>query len=187
MNVIVDEKEEVKLTKEEKLLLALNECSNKELYEKARFLYKFDLYSKEIVEKFDEEAYIEVYPKQIKGYSLVTNEQGDLFLVKELQADSEADSYGYEVLSLANPTDDEMKVLLHHHRPVCILKYVILVTMLLFLGLGFYSFFVNFFDYLQDYGFNATLFNAFDLSGGYIIIGLGLLLLYLKKGKCNRK
>ena len=83
MNIIVDEKVE-QLNKEEKLLLALNEVSNEKLFQKAKTLLKKGVYSKELVENFDEEAYIEVSPKTIKGYSLLTNDEGELFLVKAL-------------------------------------------------------------------------------------------------------
>ena len=63
MNVIVDEKEVVELSKEEKLLLALNEVENQRLYKKAKFLFTKGIYSKDTVEKFDEEAYVEVSSK----------------------------------------------------------------------------------------------------------------------------
>ena len=48
MNVIVDEKENVILTKEEKVLLALNEVTNMKLFKKDQFLFK--IYKDIIVE-----------------------------------------------------------------------------------------------------------------------------------------
>ena len=59
-NIIVEEKNAVKLSKEEKLLLALNECNNRKLFQKAKVLFKLDLYSKNEVSSFDENAYVEV-------------------------------------------------------------------------------------------------------------------------------
>ena len=188
-NIIVEEKNAVKLSKEEKLLLALNECNNRKLFQKAKVLFKLDLYSKNEVSSFDENAYVEVSPKTIKGYTLVTNDEGDLLLVKELRADSETDSYGYEVLSLANPTDEEMAQLLSCFKPVCVGKIILFCLYSLFLLLAIVGFVTGYFDGL------ATATSALDaLSypflcyGASVVIGLGLLLLILKGNKkCCKK
>ena len=188
MDIIVEEKEVNELTKEEKVLLALNELENQKLYKKAVFLFKKGLYSKELVEKFDEEAYIEVSPKTIKGYSVLSNEEGELFLVKALNADSEADVYGFEVLSLPNVTEDELKALHEYKKPVCIVKLVLLALYVVFLLLGLYSFLVTLFDSIQPNGFDASLATAYLFAGGYVTIGIGLLMLILKKDKkCCKK
>ena len=188
MNVIVDEKEVVELSKEEKLLLALNEVENQRLYKKAKFLFTKGIYSKETVEKFDEEAYVEVSSKSIKGYSVLADEEGNLFLVKAMKADTECDVYGFEVLSLANVTDEEMKTLQEYKKPVCILKLVLLGLYILFLLAGLYTFFVNIFDSIQASGFDAALSTSYFFAGGFVTIGIGLLLLILKKDKkCCKK
>ena len=186
MNIIVDEKVE-QLNKEEKLLLALNEVSNEKLFQKAKVLFKKGVYSKDLVENFDEEAYIEVSPKTIKGYSLLTNDEGELFLVKALKADSETDVYGVEVLSLPNVTDEEMKTLADYKKPVCITKIVVFSFFSLFMLIGLYSFLYLFFESLSS-GFDVALLSAFNYVGGYLLIGLGLLLLILKNNKkCCKK
>ena len=188
MNVIVDEKEVVELSKEEKLLLALNEVENQKLLRKAKLLFKKEIYSKQTVEKFDEEAYIEVSPKTIKGYSVLVDEEGNLYLVKAMKADTETDVYGFEVLSLPNVSDEELKVLMEYKKPVCVLKIVLFSVYCLFLLLALYTFFVNIFDTIQQYGFASALSNAFLFAGGYFTIGIGLLMLILKKDKkCCRK
>ena len=188
MNVIVEEKETVQLTKEEKLLLALNEVENQKLFKKAKLLFQKEIYSKQTVEKFDEEAYVEVSPKTIKGYSVLTNEEGNLYLVKAMNADAETDVYGFEVLTLPNVTDEELKVLMEYKKPVCVLKIVLLSLYLLFLSLGVYSFFVTIFDYIQTYGFSDALSNAYLFSGSAVTLGIGLLMLILKKEKkCCKK
>ena len=189
MNVIVDEKETIKLSKEEKLLLALNDCNNKKLYKKAELLFKLELFSKEEVKEFDETLYIEVSPKTIKGYSLLSNDEGNLFLVKELRADSEADSYGFEVLSLANPTDEELKELTECHKPVCVVKLVLFSLYSLFLLLALVGFVVAYFDgYASANGPFDALSYPFLCFGSSVVLGLGLLLLILKNNKkCCRK
>ena len=191
MDIIVEEKVSENLNKEDKLLLALNDCNNKKLFKKAQFLYKLELYSKEEAESFDEEAYIEVSQKTIKGYSLLQNEEGDLLLVKVLQADSEAESYGYEVLTLANPTDEEMMELQHCHKPVCVGRIVLLCAISLFTLLALVGFFKAYFDGLASTGevdALAALEMPFLCYGASIIIGLGSLLLSLKGNKkCCKK
>ena len=191
MNVIVDEKETLNLTKEEKLLLALNACNNKKLLCKAKFLYKIELYSKEVVEEFNEEAYIEVTSKTIKGYSLLTNDEGQLFLVKELQADNETDSYGYEVLSLANPTEDEMKELIECNKPLNVGRLVLFCVISLFTLLALIGFLTTFFDGLAESGevdFITALMNPFFVYGASLMIGLASLLSFFKGNKkCCKK
>ena len=191
MNVIVDEKETVKLGKNEVLLLALNDCNNKKLFQRAKFLFKLGLYSKEEVASFDEEAYIEVSSKTIKGYSLLTDEEGELYLVKELQADSETDSYGYEVLALANPSEDEMRELMHCHKPVCVGKIVLVCAISLFTLLALVGFFKAYFDGLASTGevdALAALEMPFLCYGASVILGLSSLLLAFKGNKkcCKR-
>ena len=187
MDVIVEEKVVSEVSKEAKLLLALTEVQSKKLYEKAKFLYKKGIYSSEVVEKFDEEAYIEVSPKSIKGYSVLQNEDGDLLLVKALNADTETDVYGFEVLSFPTVTDEEMKVLVEYKKPICIVKLSLFCLYVLMLLLALYTFLVNLFDSIQG-GFDAALSTAFLFAGGYATIGFGLLLLILKKEKkCCKK
>ena len=189
MNIIVDEKETVKLSKEEKLLLALNDCNNKKLLKRAQILYKLELYSKEEVTDFDENLYIEVSPKTIKGYSLLKNEEGELFLVKELKADNEADSYGYSVLSLANPTDDELKQLMECNKPVCVGKIVLLCVFTFFLFLALLGFVTTYLDGLES-AKNAidALTTPFLCYGTSVVLGFGLLLLFFKGNKkCCKK
>ena len=188
MNVIVDEKENVTLTKEEKVLLALNEVTNMKLFKKAQFLFKKGLYEKQEVESFEEENYIEVSNKAIKGYSVLTNEEGELFLVKELKADSEAESYGYEVLSLPNVTEEEMSLLKEYKKPICIAKIALLCVYLLFLGLSLYGFLTSLFDGLGTGTLTDALGTSFLLYGTSSTIGLGILLLYFKgHKKCCKK
>ena len=127
MSLIVDEQLKENLTKEEVLLLALNEASDKKTYEKAIFLFKNELYTKEIVDNFNEENYEEVYPKTIKGYSLVRDEMGNLYLVKAMKADEETDVFGYDVLSLPNVSEEELKTLHHHYKRPCIFKGILIV------------------------------------------------------------
>ena len=190
---IVEEKEVVKLSKEEKLLLALNEVDNMNLYKKAKTLFKKEIYSKEIVENFDEEAYVEVSPKTIKGYTLLTNDEGELFLVKALKADSETDVYGVEVLSLPNVSEDEMKALSNYKKTICVGKVAILALFGLFLFFGLYSFLFNLFENIKstpsgEIQFSEALTVAFLYAGGYVLIGLGLLLVFLKNHKkCCKK
>ena len=190
---IVEEKQVENLTKEEKLLLALNEVNNMHLYKKAKVLFKKELYSKEVVEKFDEEAYVEVSSKTIKGYSVLTNEMGDLVLVKALNADSETDVYGVEVLSLANVSEEEMKVLHDYKKTVCVGKVVVLSAFGLFLFFGLYTFLYNLFENIKNAStgelqFSDALTVAFFYGGGYVLIGLGLLLIFLKgHKKCCKK
>ena len=190
---IVEEKQVENLTKEEKLLLALNEVNNMHLYKKAKVLFKKELYSKQVVDKFDEEAYVEVSPKTIKGYSLLTNDMGDLVLVKALNADSETDVYGVEVLSLANVSEEEMKVLHDYKKSICVGKVVALSAFGLFLFFGLYTFLYNLFENIKNAStgevqFADALTIAFFYGGGYVLIGLGLLLLFLKgHKKCCKK
>ena len=190
---IVEEKEVVKLSKEEKLLLALNEVDNMNLYKKAKTLLKKEIYSKEIDENFDEEAYVEVSPKTIKGYTLLTNDEGELFLVKALKADSETDVYGVEVLSLPNVSEDEMKALSNYKKTICVGKVAILALFGLFLFFGLYSFLFNLFENIKstqsgEIQFSEALTVAFLYAGGYVLIGLGLLLVFLKNHKkCCKK
>ena len=187
MNVIVDEKETVTLSKEEKLLLALNDVADAKLYKKALFLFKKGIYEKNEVEVFDEDGYIEVSNKTIKGYSVLTNEEGNLFLVKELKADSEAESYGYEVLSLPNVTEEEMSILKDYKKPVCVGKIALLSAYLLFLVLALFGFVTTLLDGLAG-GFSLALGESFLLFGASITLGLGLLLLYFKgHKKCCKK
>ena len=190
---IVEEKQVEKLTKEEKLLLALNEVNNMHLYNKAKTLFKKELYSKDVVENFDEDAYVEVSPKLIKGYSLLTNEMGELLLVKALKADSETDVYGVEVLSLANVSEEEMKLLQDYKKEVCVVKVVLLSLFGLLLAIGFYNFLYNLFENLKNAStgelqLSDALTVAFFYAGGFTLVGLGLLLLFLKSPKkCCKK
>ena len=187
MDIIVEEKVSENLNKEDKLLLALNEVSNMKLFKKAQFLFKKGIFEKNEVAKFDEENYIEVSNKLIKGYSVLTNEEGNLFLVKELKADSEAESYGFEVLSLPNVTEEEMSLLREYKKPVCVGKIVLLSAFLLFLGLAIYGFVTSLLDGLSA-GFDEALSTSFLLYGVSSTLGLGLLLLYFKGNKkCCKK
>ena len=189
MSMIVDENLNT-VTKEEVLANLLVEADNKALFEKAKTLFKIGVYSKETVEVFDEEAHTEVYPKTVKGYSLVKDSEGNLKFIKVLKADSETDSYGYEVLSLPSVTDEELKKLCVLKRPCNVLKIVLLVVYILLLGLGLYSYITTFFDTLGAQGstFESALFESFFYIGGSVTIGFGLLLLILKKDKkCCRK
>ena len=105
-----------------------------------------------------------------------------------MKADTETDVYGFEVLSLANVTDDEMKTLQEYKKPVCILKLILLGLYCLFLLAGVYTFFVNIFDSIQSNGFDAALSTAYFFAGGFVTIGIGLLMLILKKNKkCCKK
>ena len=187
MNIVEEKEVEVKLSKEEKLLLALNEVNNMNLYKKAKTLFKKEIYSKEVIENFDEEAYVEVSSKTIKGYTLLTNELGQLFLVKALKADSETDVYGVEVLSLPNVSDEEMKVLADYKKTICVGKIVVLSFYSLFMLIGLYCFLYLLFESLSS-GLEIALLSAFNYVGGYILIGLGLLLVFLKgHKKCCKK
>ena len=126
--------------------------------------------------------------KSIKGYSVLADEEGNLFLVKAMKADTETDVYGFEVLSLANVTDEEMKTLQEYKKPVCVLKFVLLGLYSLFLLAGVYTFFVNIFDSIQGSGFDAALSTSYFFAGGFVTIGIGLLMLVLKKDKkCCKK
>lgn len=191
MNVIVDEKEEIKLSKEEKLLLALNEVNNFKLFQKVKFLYKKGLYSKEVVDNFDEESYIEISEKNIKGYSVLANEEGELFMVKALDADSETDVYGYEVLSLSNVTEEELKLLKDYKKPVCIVKIVLVSLNVLFLLLALFGFLSSLFDNLktgEEVDFANALNSAFFIYGASVPVGLAALLLFFKGNKkCCKK
>ena len=188
MSMIVDETKQETFTKNEVLLLALNEVENKKLYNKALFLFKKGIYESNTVEKFDEEAYIEVSPKTIKGYSVLQDPEGNLLLVKALNADTETDVYGFEVLTFPEVTDEEMKALHEFKKPVCVAKISLLSVYVLFLLLGLYSFLVTLFDYIGEAGFDTALANAYFFAGGFVTLGLGLLMLILKKGhKCCKK
>lgn len=188
MNVIVEEKEVIDVSKEAKLIMALNEVECKKTYLKAKFLYKKGIYSKSTVDNFDEEAYIEVSPKTIKGYSVLQNEDGQLFLVKAMNADSETDVYGFEILSFPTVSDEEMKVLREYKKPVCLVKLALFSVYVLFLLLGLYTFLVSFFNTIQAEGFDGALFTSYFCAGGFVTVGFGLLLLILKKEKkCCRK
>ena len=193
MSLIIDEQVKENLTKEEVLLLALNEASDKKSYEKALFLYKNELYTKELVENFNEDNYVEVYPKTIKGYSLVRDEEGNLYLVKAMKADEETDVFGYEVLSLPNPTDEEMMILHHNFKRPCILKAILLIGFVLAILTGIIATFFVFFENVQNANTNEmqigyALSMAFMYAGGFVTVSLGLLLLFLKKDKkCCRK
>ena len=188
MSMIVEETAKATFTKDEVLLLALNEVENQKLYKKAVVLFKKGIYATETVESFDEEAYIEVSTKTIKGYSLLQDCEGNLLMVKALNADTESDVYGYEVLSFPNVTDEEFKILLEYKKPVCVGKILLLGVYILFLLISLYSFLVNFFDIIGTNGFDVALSNAFFYAGGYFTLGLGLLILILKKGhKCCKK
>lgn len=193
MSLIVDEKVRENLTKEEVLLLALNEAEDKKAYEKAKFLFKNELYSEETVENFNEENYDEVYPKTLKGFSLVRNQEGNLYLVKALNADEETDVYGYKVLALPNVNDDEFKTLLHHYRRPCLVKAVVLGLFVLSILAGFAAAFFTFFENVQNANtmelqIGYALSISFMYAGGFVTLALGLLLLYLKKDKkCCKK
>ena len=193
MSLIVDEQVKENLTKEEVLLLALNEASDKKAYEKALFLYKNELYTKEVVENFNEDNYVEVYPKTIKGYSLVRDEEGNLYLVKAMKADEETDVFGYDVLSLANPTDEEMVALHHHYKRPCVLKAILFVGFVLAIIAGLVATFFVFFENVQNASTGETqigyaLSMAYMYAGGFVTVSIGLLLLILNKNKkCCRK
>lgn len=193
MSLIVDETVKENLTKEEVLLLALNEADDKATFEKAKFLFKNELYVEETLEKFNEEANEVVYPKTFKGYSLVRNQEGNLYFVKALNADDETDIYGYKVLALPNVDEDEMKKLRHHYHRPCILKAVLLSLLVLGVLAGLAATFIVFFENVQnkstmemqfDYAFSM----AYMYAGGFTTLGFGLLALVLKKDKkcCKR-
>ena len=187
MSMIVEETAKNTFTKDEVLLLALNEVENQKLYKKAVFLFKKGIYATEQVETVDEEAYIEVSTKTIKGYTLVQDSEGNLLLVKALNADTETDVYGFEVLTFPNVTDEEMKTLHEYKKPVCGVKIALLSAYILFLALGVYAFIFNLLEYFEQ-GFDAALTYAYLYAGGYVTLGFGLLLLMLKKGhKCCKK
>ena len=96
--VITEEK-----SKEQKALELFNELENKKTQKKAALLYKFDLYDKKQIDSFDEKAYTDVtYKNGYKGYALFKDSEGKLIFVKELSAEAGEDTYGFEVLELAN-------------------------------------------------------------------------------------
>lgn len=193
MSLIVDEKVKENLTKEEVLLLALNEADDKETFEKAKFLFKNELYVEETLEKFNEEDYEEVYPKTVKGYSLVRNQEGNLYFVKALNADEEAEVYGYKVLALPNVSDEEMKKLHHHYKRPCILKAVVVSLLVLGVLAGLAATFLVFFENVQNKStmemqFAYAFSMAYMYAGGFTTLGFGLLALVLKKDKkCCKK
>ena len=193
MSLIVDEKVKENLTKEEVLLLALNEADDKETFEKAKFLFKNELYVEETLEKFNEEDYEEVYPKTVKGYSLVRNQEGNLYFVKALNADEEAEVYGYKVLALPNVSDEEMKKLHHHYKRPCILKGVLVSLLVLCVLAGLAATFFVFFENVQNKStmemqFAYAFSMAYMYAGGFTTLGFGLLALVLKKDKkCCKK
>ena len=169
MEMIKEEKVETELTKEEKLANALAFVHDEKLLQKAKFLYSKGLYTTESVENFDESLYTDITTKEFKGYSLLTNEEGELFFVKELDAEDESPVYAHEVISLANVTDEQMHILHHYKRPLPILSLVSLSALLLFTLLSLYVFVFGFFEYASS-GFSNALLYAYLSTAGSVAI-----------------
>lgn len=182
--VITEEK-----SKEQKALELFNELENKKLQKKAALLYKFDLYDKKQIDSFDENAYTDVtYKNGYKGYALFKDSEGKLIFVKELSAEAGEDTYGFEVLELANLDDSQMHQLHMHANRHPIGMYVLIGGMVLGLLLAAVVFFVLFFDSVSG-GFTTALTYAYFYAGGYLTVGLGilgLLLQSLKGRKCHK-
>lgn len=174
MEMIKEEKEEIVLTKEEKLANALSFVKDEKLLKKAKFLYSKGLYSKEAVENFDESLYTDITTKEFKGYSLLTNELGELFFVKPLNAEDESAVYAHEVVSLANVTDEEMHLLHHYKRPVPVSSIITLSSLLVFTLVSLYAFVFGLFEYLEG-GFSYALITAFLSTGASLAVCIAAL------------
>lgn len=181
-NLNIETEEIVELTKEEKLANAITFVRDEELNKKAKTLFKKGLFSKEVVEKFDENLYTDITIKPYSGYSLVMNEAKEMFYVKELKADSETASYGFELISFPNVTEEEYKILQNYKKPLPILDIVLVSLLSLFTLLSMVAFFINFFNVIEQ-GFEIALGMAFLYSGTGIVCGFGFLALYFKKNK----
>ena len=182
MEMIKDEKEEVVLTKEEKLANALAYVNDEKLLHKAKFLYSKGLYSKESVENFDDSLYTDITTKLYKGYSLLTNELGELFFVKALDAENDSPVYAYEVISLANVTDEQMHVLHHYKRPVPVLNIIAIAGLLLFTLVSLYTFVFGLCEYAEG-GFSNALLYAFLSTGGSVAVCISALAVIFSRPK----
>ena len=182
MEIIKEEVNEVELSKEEKLLNALTLVHDEQLFNKAKFLYQKELYTKEVVKEFDETLYTDITVKIFKGYSLYTNENGSLLFVKELDAEADSPVYGYEIVSLADVTDEQMHILKNYKRPVAVLPVLSLSTLLLFSLLTLYTFIFGFLEYLEN-GFSNALLYAYLSVGSSLAICLAAIALIFAKSK----
>ena len=180
MENIVVEKEEVQLTKEEKLANALNFVNDEKLAHKAKILFQKGIYSKEKVENFTEEDYEDITIKPYKGYSLLTNEAGELFYVKELNTEAESETYAYEVISFPTVTEEQMHQLMHYKRPVNGLKVATLSVFLVFTVFTLFTFFYTFFEQLAS-SFIGALAYSFLSVGSSLAVCLGVLCLLFNK------
>lgn len=187
MNKLVENKEMEQLSKEDKLVEALANIMNQKLTKKAILLYRQGIYEKSIVDKFDLDLYEDVtYNNGYHGYQVLLDEEGNLFFAKELNVEEGETTYGYEVISFPNVSDEEYHKLCHFYRPFPILKVILISGMLIFQILAIIGFFSVFFNILGTDGFIVALANAFSFFGTAITLSFGLLCLILKKG-CNCK
>lgn len=182
MEMIKDEKEEVVLTKEEKLANALALVNDEKLLRKAKFLYQKGLYSKDSVENFDDSLYTDITTRLYKGYSLLTNESGELFFVKELDTEEESPVYAHEIISLANVTEEQMHILHNYKRPLPILSIAALALLLAFTLLSLYVFVFGFFEYAEG-GFSNALLYAYLSTGGSVAICVSALAIIFARPK----
>ena len=176
---IVEEKVEV-VSKEEKLNEALELVERQRLAKKAKFLYKKGLYSKESVDKFDEEKYTDITINTFKGYALLQGAEGELVYVKALAADSETEVYAYEVVSLANVCCDDMQKLMEYKKPLPVLNIVLISVYVLFYVFGLIVFFCTFFDTIAN-GFTYALTQSYWTAGGFLLIATPLFPILLPK------
>ena len=182
MEMIKEENVELELTKEEKLANALAFVNDVKLLKKAKFLYQKELYSKETVENFDESLYTDITTKTFKGYSLLTNEEGQLFFVKELEAEDESPVYAHEVISFADVTDEQMHVLAHYKRPINVVSVVTMVSLLFFTFISLYTIVFGFFEYLAN-GLSNALLYAFLSCGSALAVCVAALAIIFAKPK----
>ena len=180
MENIVVENEVVELSKEEKLLNALNFVSDERLAKKAKLLFQKGIYSKEEVENFNEDEYTDITVKPYKGYSLLTNENGDLFYVKPLNAEEESNVYAHEVISFPSVNEEQMHTLMHYKRPVCGLKIAALSLFLAFSLLTLVTFLYSFFEYYQNGVFSALAYAYLSVGSSLAVCLVGLCLLFNK-------
>lgn len=189
MNNLVENKELEQLSKEDRLVEALADIMNQKLTQKAIFLYKQGIYEKNIVDKFDVDLYEDVtYNSGYHGYQVLLDEEGNLFFAKELNVEEGESTYGYEIVSFPNVSDEEYHKLRHFYRPFPVLKAILIGGMLVFQILAIIGFFAVFFNILGTDGFIVALANSFSFFGTAITLSFGLLCLILKKScKCKGK
>lgn len=179
----------VEVSKEEKLNEALTFVADQKSFNIAKFLYQKGIYEVNKLESIDEEAYDDITIKTYKGYSLLVDKEGGLHFYKELSAEEEGRTYGYELISFPNVTHEQMHQLMEYKKPFPVVKFIALVGLSLFTLLVFVLFLINLFDSLSQ-GFVLAMSYSLLYFGAALSISIAALCIiaFLPKNKrCHCK